>query len=42
MTSLEYIQTTDGKKQLIYNNYLLSATTNKYLDGSTTWKCVIK
>ena len=39
MDGIEFIS---GIKQLIFNNYLFSATTNVYNDGSTRWKCTTK
>ena len=39
MNNIEYVT---GQKQLIFNNYLFSATTNIYSDGSIRWKCTTK
>jgi hypothetical protein len=39
MNNIEYVT---GQKQLIFNNYLFSATTNIYSDGRIRWKCTTK
>ena len=42
MESIEYINSNIDKTQLVFNNYLFSATSNQYLDGSTLWRCCTK
>ena len=42
MDQIIYTLNADESKQLIYKNYLFSATSNSYKDRSISWNCITK